>query len=235
MTSAVFARAAAGLAAATPPGLVKADRFRVYRNNVAAALAGALAVRYPAVKRLVGDEFFAAMAREYTRDTLPRSPVLIGYGAEFPDFIAGFAPASGLPYLADVARLESAWWRAYHAGEAEPLAPEAFAIADLDRVRFAFHPSVAIVRSRFAIASIVAAQRRDGNLAGIDLADAEAALVYRRGLAVIVETLSPSHAGFLDALMAGVPLGAAAETAGELETAFTHLVSTGIVTAIHTS
>jgi hypothetical protein len=41
----------------------RADRrFAVYRNNVAAGLANALAARFPVVKRLVGDEFFRAMA-----------------------------------------------------------------------------------------------------------------------------------------------------------------------------
>ena len=37
-------------------------RMWIYRNNVASALAGALAVRYPVVEQLVGAEFFAARA-----------------------------------------------------------------------------------------------------------------------------------------------------------------------------
>ena len=32
-----------------------------------------------------------------------------------------FEPAQGLAYLADVARIEAAWTRAYHAEDAEPL------------------------------------------------------------------------------------------------------------------
>src|SRR5579864_7312457 len=40
-------------------------RFAVYRNNVAAGLVEALATRFPVVKRLVGDEFFRAMAHLY--------------------------------------------------------------------------------------------------------------------------------------------------------------------------
>jgi Putative DNA-binding domain len=44
----------------------KADRrFAVYRNNVVAGLVDALARRFPVVCRLVGDEFFRAMARVY--------------------------------------------------------------------------------------------------------------------------------------------------------------------------
>ena len=90
-------------------------RFNVYRGNVAGALGEALAVRYPVVRRLVGAEFFQAMAREYGLANPPHSPVLIHYGADFADFIAGFEPAKSVPYLSDVARLDSAHWEAYHA------------------------------------------------------------------------------------------------------------------------
>ena len=70
------------------------QRFNVYRNNVAAGLVHALAAGFPATERIVGAEFFAAMAQDYIRTEPPRSPVLLHYGESFPDFIAGFAPAA---------------------------------------------------------------------------------------------------------------------------------------------
>ena len=141
-----------------PPGLGDARRFGIYRNNSAAGLAAALAVRYPAAQRLTGDEFFKAMAREFAREHLPASAALINWGADFPDFIASFAPAAGVPYLADTARLESAWWRAYHAADAAPLAAAAFAAIPaegLAETRFRFHPSASVLQSPFAFASIL--------------------------------------------------------------------------------
>ena len=39
------------------------QRFAVYRNNVTVSLTEALAQRFPVIKRLVGEEFFAALAR----------------------------------------------------------------------------------------------------------------------------------------------------------------------------
>ena len=86
-------------------------RFGVYRNNVASALTNSLRVRYPVVEQLVGGEFFGMMARGYVDEHKPRSAMLISYGAEFPEFITGFEAASSVPYLADVAKLESAWWK----------------------------------------------------------------------------------------------------------------------------
>ena len=103
-----FTAALTDWSAAPPPGLSHPQRYRIYRNNVAAALIRALVVRYPAVERLVGASFFAAMAGEFALAHLPRSPVLSGYGAAFPDFIAGYGPAQGLAYLSDTARLECA-------------------------------------------------------------------------------------------------------------------------------
>ncbi len=106
-----------------PAGLVGPDgepssrRFAVYRNNVVAGLiAGAAVTAFPAVHRIVGADFFLAMARAYVAEEPPGSPIMLDYGAGFPDFIGRFEPAMTLPYLADVARIERAWSEAYHAG-----------------------------------------------------------------------------------------------------------------------
>ena len=95
-------------------------RFSVYRNNVAVGLIGALEARYPVTQRIVGEEFFSELgAASSSRARKPRSPVMIAYGDDFPDFLARLGRRrSAVPYLADVARLENAWVEAYHAEEA---------------------------------------------------------------------------------------------------------------------
>src|SRR5438105_4199994 len=81
---------------AVPRGLVGPDgepsprRFRVYRNNIVASLTEALSDMFPAVCRIVGEDFFRAMARTYLLANPPVSPILLGYGGSFADFIAGF-------------------------------------------------------------------------------------------------------------------------------------------------
>ena len=100
---------------------VPARRFAVYRNNVVVGLGKALKSRFPVVEKIVGEEFFAAMAQVFVRNQPPRSPLLATYGDDLPAFIAAFEPARGLPYLADVARLEAARTRSYHAADATPL------------------------------------------------------------------------------------------------------------------
>src|SRR6266571_2046574 len=78
---------------------VSARRFAVYRNNVVAGLVKALKSRFAVVDKIVGQEFFAAMARAFVKEQPPRSPLLATYGDDLPAFIARFEPARGLPYL----------------------------------------------------------------------------------------------------------------------------------------
>ena len=73
----------------------------VYRNNVVAGLIETLKDNYPAVRRIVGSEFFRAMALQFVTANPPHSPVMLGYGAGFAKFIARFEPAATLPYLPD--------------------------------------------------------------------------------------------------------------------------------------
>lgn len=86
--------------------LPPAARLQIHRNNLQAGLTGALAAHFPVVERLVGAAFFAGAARRFIAAAPPRDPCLSAYGHGFADFLAGFAPAAALPWLADLARLE---------------------------------------------------------------------------------------------------------------------------------
>jgi hypothetical protein len=98
-TIGVFAAALSDPCAPTPPmtrgrmGAPDARRFAVYRNNVAVGLMGALEARYPVSRRIAGDDLFRAMARAFVRAHRPRSPVMIAYGWEFPEFAADYLAA----------------------------------------------------------------------------------------------------------------------------------------------
>jgi hypothetical protein len=205
-----------------PPGIiahnaaVPARRFAVYRNNVIMGLRKALQGRFPAVEKIVGEEFFAAMARVFVAERPPRSPLLATYGDSFPVFIAAFEPAREIPYLADIARLEAARTRAYHAEDATPIDTNRFAALDsrtIGAIHIDIHPSVEIVRSPFPIVTIWAMNSGEQELSPIADWRGEDALVARPNLDVQVRKLPPGGAAFLLALAAGQPLGDAAEAA----------------------
>lgn len=188
-------------------------RFGVYRNNVVASLVNALRTRFPVVERIVGEEFFAAMARLFVTANPPRSPVLYLYGDAFPEFIEEFPPAADLAYLADVARLEAARTRAFHAADAQPAEPREWARLDpeqLIRCRVALHPSMQIVCSSHPIVTIWAMNSGKAELRPIDDDGPEDALVVRPHHDVLMHRLPPGGATFLRALAAGRSLGEAA-------------------------
>jgi hypothetical protein len=205
-----------------PPGItahntaIPARRFAVYRNNVVMGLGKALKSRFPVVEKIVGDEFFAAMARLFVTAQPPRSPLLTTYGDGFPAFIAGFEPARELPYLADVARLEAARTRAYHAADAAPIDTSRLTALDsavVGNIRIDMLPSAEIVRSPYPIVTIWAMNSGEQEPAPIADWRSEDALVARPHLDVQVRKLPPGGAAFLLALAAARPLGDAAEAA----------------------
>lgn len=212
---------------APPPGLTTwngsdpAQRFAVYRNNVAASLNAALAAIFPRVVDLVGADCFAALAGVYAEARPPRARRLALYGDGFADFLDGFAPLADWPYLGDVARLEAARLAAYHAADAPPLAASAVeAAGDLAGARVTLHPSVRLVASRFAVVSLVARLEAGGTLDGLAVATPETALVARVGEEVRVVTLSPGAAAFVTATREGASLYDAALAACARETGF---------------
>ncbi len=182
-------------------------RFDVYRNNVVASLADVLQGHFPVVTRLVGEEFFRAMARCFIVDHPPRSPILSRYGGLFPAFIQKFPPVQDLPYLADVARLEWLQRRAYHARDQVSLTAavlEALPKTRLPRLTFELHPSVGLLVSRFPVVSIWRTNTLDAEVEAISLdSGGEAALVVRPLLDVQVVPLPPEAETFVALLMMG--------------------------------
>ena len=216
-----------------PAGKAAAKRYAVYRNNVTVSLIDALAAVYPAVQRITGVDFFRAMARFHIRETPPTSPLLFEYGREFPDFIERYEYAQGMPWLPDTARVERAWLDAYHAADAAPLAASDLAAFPPERLAdlvFSPHPAARLVRSRFAAVTIVAANREPGPVEAIDASEAEDALITRPELDVVVRRLAPGEAEFLSTLIAGRPLGEAADAALKARPGFD--IGAGLATLI---
>ncbi|MFI4995880.1 MAG: putative DNA-binding domain-containing protein [Hyphomicrobiales bacterium] len=172
---------------------------------------------FPAACRIVGVEFFRAMARAYVVSDPPSSPILLDYGAGFPDFIAGFEPAATLTYLPDVARIERAWTEAYHSLEAVPLEPAAFELIEADRlpqIRLQLHPSVRIVRSHLPALTIWRMNVDGGVPAPVDLAaGGEDVLIIRPATEVEARSMPAGGAEYLYALAEGKTATEAMRTA----------------------
>jgi hypothetical protein len=193
-----------------------ASRFAVHRNNVFVGLTEALRAGFPCTARLVGTEFFAALARVFVAAHPPDSPVLLSYGAGFADFLASFPPAANLPYLADVARIERAATEAYHARDEPALSADALALVPPERapfLRLRLHPSLRLLRSSFPAFTIWRMNAADGAPGPVDLSDAQNTLILRPDAEVDVRPVSNAAHDFIAALARGRTLAQAAARA----------------------
>lgn len=179
--------------------------FAVYRNNVSAGLMNFIASRFPVVRAVVGDESFFERVRQFVRAHPPRSPVLLSYGGAFPGFIRDLGKEACFKYVADIAELELARARAYHAADVLPITPDAFAGTAADRLgelRVRLHPSASLVASRFPIVSVW--QSSEGGVQEAARSRGrESALIARPELEVEVWKLPPGGFAFLTPLAEG--------------------------------
>ncbi len=212
-------------------------RLRIYRHHVRHSLTTALAATFPTVQALVGESFFAGMARSFIEANMPEQPVLSEYGAGVAGFIADFEPARGLPYLADMARLDWAMNLAFHA---EPgLALDAAALAavppeQLPSLRLRLVRGATLIRSAFPLDRIWRASQADALDEKVDLALGGTALLVQ-GAGFV--TLRPGEAVFLAKLEGAGTLEQAAQAAiaadsgFDLSTCFAQLLGMSAIAA----
>lgn len=237
--AAVLDRFVASLANAgiAPVGVTisTSEHMSVYRNNIRLNRIAALTDAFVNVVKLVGEDYFGALARAYVDCTGAKSANLHDDGADLPAFIRGFSPAADLPYLGDVAEVDWRLHRAYFAPDSEvvgsstiaELGPERFGAASMT-----FAPSVALVRSAHWPIADILNMHAGGPLARLD-AGGQAVLIWREAFAVQWQPLGAAEAETMAALMAGIAVETAfAETGADADWLFSQLFGRRLVQAI---
>ena len=210
------------------------DRLAIYRRTIRSNYRNALGATYPVIRRIVDTPFFHAAVDAYVEACPSRSGDLNAYGATFGDFLADYPPASGLPYLPDVARLEWAIDEANRAADSSsrPAAVlEALARVPPERLpalRLRTDPSCRLVASAFPVLAIwqVNQPGHHGDLR-VDFDSPPDHLRIRRepdGVAlergVVLERIGGGEFAWLAALVNGAALAAAIESAQVADAAF---------------
>jgi hypothetical protein len=204
-------------------------RLQLHRHHVTKSISAALAATFPTVATVVGREFFGLLARRFMAGTSLEDPVLSRYGERFHEFVAATEDVHGLPYLADVARLDWALNVAFHS----PLGP-ALSAADLAGWPPESLPNLSVrmpvgsslIESAHPLDLIWQASQPGTSVDKVDLAAGRACLVvFRRSEDAAFAVLAPGEAAFLKHLRRGHPLAAAAEHAAQVDEAF-HLAVT---------
>lgn len=187
-------------------------RFSVYRNNVAVSLTEAMHQAFPVITKLLGPQNMDGLAGIYLRQHPPSSPLMMFYGERFPEFLADTEQLAHLSYLPDVARLELALRRAYHAADSQPIAPDALATLapeDLQQARLGFAPAMQLIRSDWPIYAIWRFNTEDG--APKPQPGAQDALITRPDFDPAPHLLPPGGFDWITAMQAGQTIGQAFE------------------------
>ncbi len=179
-------------------------RFNVYRNNVATSLMDALASGFPVISKLLGQENFRNLARDYQWDNPPSSPLMMLYGESFPDFLDHHPALSKLPYLGDVARLEYAIRRSYHAADAPQLEATSLEDERILQARFTLSDTVELVSSPYPIFGVWRINTQPD--APKPTAKAEFVAIFRPDYDPLPEEVSGADFALLTALKAGETL-----------------------------
>ena len=206
------------------------DGLALYRGNLAANWEKSLGAAYPVLHALVGDEFFAALTREFGQ----RSPSIDGdlhrYGADFADFLATFAPVASYPYFPDMARYEWALHRAHFSELSVPLERNTlarFTPLELEQLRVRLHPACTLLTSSWAVGTIWRAHQAAQDCAAVDI-NALPQVLEMQDFAVTVrpkwrvDLLPLTHGAYqaLFEMARGASLGEAVDAALEIDADF---------------
>ncbi len=192
-------------------------RLAIHRHHIASSLGKVLASTFPTVQTLVGADFFRRLAQAYVARDVPVQPVLAEYGAGFPGFVATWPAAEGLPYLADMARLDWALNTAFHSPRGPALTAADLAVLPPERLAtssLVLAPGTVVIRSRYPIDLIWAASQPGVPNEKVDLGRGAACLlVMRRTDDAGFMALSEGEAVFIEGVGEGLTLETAAGAA----------------------
>jgi hypothetical protein len=206
------------------PNETALSRLHVYGNNVRTNFVDGLHSSYPAIWRLVGEDYFRQIARQFHVRHPSRSGDLLHAGALFPGFLAELHPADEFRYLADVARLEWLIQEALLAADHAPLNLDTLAgvaPAAYDALRFELHPALRLFESPYPALRIWQVNMDDAEPEIIDLdCGADRVAVMRHQLRLNFHPLSQGEYRLLDALRRGEPFAASVDAGGANDVEF---------------
>ena len=195
------------------PASAARHALNIYANTARSNFVESLALSFPVVRRLVGQDYFRQVSQGFhARRPSPSGDLQLA-GAGFAPYLAHLHAEGEYRYLGEVARLEWLLQQTLLAADHPPfeLAKlQAIAPGDYDAVRFRLHPSVRLFASEFPGVAIWEANAGDAEPQVIDLrAGPDHVLLMRIRGQLVFARLTLGEQGFLQALRAQQPFAAA--------------------------
>lgn len=193
--------------------LTPAQGLALYRSSVAHTLEETLGEIFPVCAELVGEDCFRTVARLFLREQPSRHPDLAQAGDAWPAFVEAQDFLSGVPYLADMARLELGLHRAHTApwpsSQPDPEQMGQAMAASPENWRLLLTPSATLVASPHPVLTIWEAhqdRRIDRGWSLDPRAAGERVLVCRSGGEIQVDAVEASLWPLLLSVSAGEPV-----------------------------
>ena len=198
-------------------------RFSIYRNTIFLSLIETLSHTFPTVYKLVGDDNFKILAREFIKVHLPDEAHLSAYGNKFSNFICNQHQAiSDIPYLADLASLD--WQRnlSYFSADDDILEMDVLSTINPEEVfsaKLTLASSVSLFKSSFPISHLLKMENLEVETLSLE---EEFLLTQRLFGSEDIQTrrITESEFTFLSHIRAGNELGEAFMSTSELFPSF---------------
>lgn len=219
-------------------------RIAIYRNNLREGFRKALALEFPVIERLVGEDYFRQLALSFLSEHPSRAGDLHPIGAPFAQFLSRRFEDTPYAYLPDVAALEWAYQQSLVAADAPPfdvatlrdIPPEAYG-----HVLFTLHPACGLLRSPYPVVRIWAVNQPEStDDEVVDLSSgADFVLIRRADEGVEMRRIAAADFAMLDAFSQQAHLAPALEQARaidpdfDLGAALRRFISLGVLAAAH--
>lgn len=163
------------------------DLIAVYQNNYQNNFISALKASYSCVCRLVGENFFEYLAKQYLQKYPPIEGCLQNYGQKFSEFISSIEACNGLVYLSDIATLEFCYEQCYYnANTSRELSQ--LNLVEACQANPKLLLTVELINSDYPIISI---WQLDENSASLDInQDSDCVLIYKHKNKITVIKIS---------------------------------------------
>jgi hypothetical protein len=191
-------------------------RFNIFRNNTYMSLTECLKTVFPVTVRLSDERFFAYAAHEFISSRPPREARLSNYGAEFPRFLASFAPCREFPVIAEMAALEWAIAGSLNEAEEQPAPISLIKEAGLDggRVGLCLQPNLRFAVTRWPLLGVWADHKEENVvIAGPLTRKVSRVAISRWGEDIQLLELEAPRFVFWRTLARGLPIETAAQRA----------------------
>jgi hypothetical protein len=197
-------------------GIAPKHRLDVYANNARTNFIESLISSYPAIRRLVGEDYFRQCARGFHTRHPSLSGDLQPAGTRFAQYLSELHGDGEFRYLSEVARLEWLIQETLLAADHGPLdlaKLQQVAADDYDDLRFCLHPSVRLFASKYPCVGVWEANvGSDAEPELMDLgAGPDRVLLVRNRGQLNCHRLSCGEQGFLQSIQAGERFAAAVE------------------------